>query len=409
MPTDTSAVDAQLRASVQQAAPLSRTGLLERIFARLFNGLVYAQIWEDPAVDMDALDIQEGDHLVVIASGGCNAMSYLTKRPGSVTAVDLSPAHVALSRLKAKAAEVLPDHQTFYNFFGHANRADNIRLYDAVIAPQLDPETRAYWSGRTFFRRRVSAFSRGFYRFGLLGRFIAAAHLLARFSGKRLSDFTNARTIADQEAYFNSNVAPLFDSRIVRFLARQRASLFGLGIPPEQYDKLAADGGGDVLPVLKERTRKLMCDFPLSENYFAWAAFARGYKPDGTGPVPPYLEGGNHSTIKAMASRYHVHNRTLTDLLSETAAGSKNGFVLLDAQDWMNDEQLNALWSEITRTAATRATVIFRTGGAADILPGRVRTEILSNWTYDAAASAVGTQNDRSAIYGGFHVYRRVG
>jgi len=25
--------------------------------------------------------------------------------------------------------------------------------------------------------------------------------------------------------------------------------------------------------------------------------------------------------------------------------------VLLDAQDWMNDEALTALWSEITRTA----------------------------------------------------------
>ena len=31
---------------------LSKQGLLERAFAFAFRGLVYAQIWEDPVVDM---------------------------------------------------------------------------------------------------------------------------------------------------------------------------------------------------------------------------------------------------------------------------------------------------------------------------------------------------------------------
>ena len=39
----------------------------------------------------------------------------------------------------------------------------------------------------------------------------------------------------------------------------------------------------------------------------------------------------------------------------------------------MNDEQLNALWDEITRTAKPGARVLFRTGGIDDILPGRVQ------------------------------------
>ena len=39
------------------AAPLSPRGLLERLFAKAFEGLVYPQIWEDPLVDMAALEI----------------------------------------------------------------------------------------------------------------------------------------------------------------------------------------------------------------------------------------------------------------------------------------------------------------------------------------------------------------
>jgi S-adenosylmethionine-diacylglycerol 3-amino-3-carboxypropyl transferase len=51
--------------------------------------------------------------------------------------------------------------------------------------------------------------------------------------------------------------------------------------------------------------------------------------------------------------------------------------------------------------------VIFRTGGRADILPGRVAPAILEQWRYDLDRSASAFAADRSAIYGGFHLYRR--
>ena len=98
---------ARLDAAVLQESDAT-TERLERLFSRLFMGLVYPQIWEDPVVDMTALQIAPGDNLVCIASGSCNMMSYLTAGPAAVTAVDLSPAHVALGRLKLAAARSLP-------------------------------------------------------------------------------------------------------------------------------------------------------------------------------------------------------------------------------------------------------------------------------------------------------------
>lgn len=405
--TYTSAMEDQLGAAVHQNAALSRTGMLERLFSRLFHGMVYPQIWEDPVVDMAVLNIAPTDHLICIASGGCNVMSYLTAGPASIIAVDLSPAHVALGRLKLAAARHLPEQAAFFDFFGRADLATNVTAYDRYIAPQLDPETRAFWQARTLGRRRITMFQRDFYRFGLLGRFLGAVHLVARLGRVDFNELLNASTLADQKAFFDRKVAPLFDMALVKFLARRRASLFGLGIPPAQYDKLATDGGGDVIPVLRERVRKLICDFPIQRNYFAWQAFHRGYAPGDNPSVPPYLEARNFADLRSYADRANVVNRSLTDLLAETAAGSKNCFILLDAQDWMNDNQLNALWQQIDRTAAPGARVIFRTGGHADILRGRVDRAILAGWRYDAAASAIGFANDRSAIYGGFHYYRR--
>ena len=401
----TAAAQTQLNAAVLQHGDAT-TGRLERLFSRLFLGLVYPQIWEDPVVDMEALQLTADDNVVCIASGSCNMLSYLTAGPASVTAVDLSPAHVALGRLKLTAARSLPDHAAFYQFFGRADMACNQALYDRYVRPQLDASTRAFWDARQPFRRRISVFANGFYRHGLLGRFLGAVHLVARLGRVDFSGLLAARTLDEQQAYFDRQIAPLFDMWLVRKLAGFRASLFGLGIPPAQYDKLAADGNGNVLPVLRERVRKLMCDFPIRENYFAWQAFGRSYDPAPDGSLPPYLQAANFDALRSHADRGRIVNRSLTDLLAGEPDQSKSAYVLLDAQDWMNDDQLNALWAEITRTAAPGARVIFRTGGAEDILPGRVATEVLNRWGYDADASARGSAHDRSAIYGAFHLYR---
>lgn len=403
--THTPNVTDQLNAAVHQNSALETTGLLERMFSRLFEGLVYPQIWEDPVVDMAALQIQPGEHMFCIASGGCNALSYLTAGPGSVTAVDLSPAHIALGRLKLVAARHLSQAE-FFAFFGHADRAANVGLYDRKLAPHLDADSRAYWNARVLGRRRISMFARGFYRFGVLGRFLGVVHLVSWLGRLEYAPLLAARSLADQARFYDTEIAPLMDSAPVRWMARRRASLFGLGIPPAQYDKLAADGGGDVLPVLKERIRKLACDFPIRDNYFAWQAFSRGYDPAPVPSLPPYLQAQNFAQIAQGAGRVAMLNRAMTDLLAERDAASLDAYVLLDAQDWMTDAQLNALWDQITRCARPGARVIFRTGGADDILPGRVAPGVLARWQYQSDASAKGFADDRSAIYGGFHLYR---
>ena len=41
--------------AVLQNEQMTRKGLMERAFAFAFRGLVYAQIWEDPIIDMEAM------------------------------------------------------------------------------------------------------------------------------------------------------------------------------------------------------------------------------------------------------------------------------------------------------------------------------------------------------------------
>ena len=289
--------------------------------------------------------------------------------------------------------------------FAAADRPDNIDRYTRLIAPHLDAATRTYWEGRDAFgRRRIARFTNGFYRYGLLGRFISMAHVAARMRGVNPRGIMKAGTRAEQIAFFNTHLSPLFDSRMVRCVLSHRAALYGLGIPPAQYSALVGDAP-HMAEVIRERLRKLACDFDLSDNYFAWQAFNRGYKADGTGPVPPYLEEANFAHLRERIDRLTVHLDNYTQFLSRQPAASLDRFVLLDAQDWMSDTDLTALWTEITRPARPGARVIFRTAGHETILPGRVPPAILDRWSYAAERSAALTRQDRSAIYGGFHLY----
>ncbi|WP_139976260.1 DUF3419 family protein [Ochrobactrum sp. CGA5] len=396
-----------LKRAVTQNSAFSRAGFSERLFAWLFKGLVYPQIWEDPEVDMAALAIEPGHRIVTIASGGCNAMSYLTADPARVEAVDLNQAHVAFNRLKLAAVKNLPDYDAFYRFYGKADDKTNLVAYKRFIRPHLDQESRAYWEKRKWNgRQRISIFWRDLYRHGLLGVFIGMGHNVARLYGIDPRDILKARTMEEQRSFFDTALAPLFEKRMVRWATARKSSLFGLGIPPQQYDALATAGNGDMAIVLRNRLEKLACGFPLTDNYFAWQAFGRGYSGnEETGPLPPYLSRSNFETVRSRADRMTVQNASYTDFLSAKPEASVDRYILLDAQDWMNDEQLNALWNEITRTAAPNARVIFRTAAEPSLLPGRVVSQILDRWQYQADVSRTLHDRDRSSIYGGFHLY----
>ncbi|MCH4893520.1 MULTISPECIES: DUF3419 family protein [unclassified Sphingomonas] len=395
-----------VRGAVHRHDHLSKQGLLERTFTFAFRGLVYAQIWEDPVVDLEALAITPDCHVVTIASGGCNVLSYLTADPAAITAVDLNTAHIALNKLKLAAARHLPDHAAFHRFFGQANRRENVEAYMAYVRPHLDDVSRRYWEGRGLIgRKRITGFSKGFYKRGLLGGFIGAAHLVAKLYGIDPRVMLEARTIEEQREIFETKLAPVFDKKFVRWLVDQPASLFGLGIPPAQYEALASDDPQGISAVLKQRLEKLACDFDLSQNYFAWQAFGRGYGEGPAAPLPPYLEPANYQAVVERVDRVEVRHANMCDYLDAMPDASLDRYILLDAQDWMTDAVLTRLWTGITRTAKPGARVLFRTAAQPSLLPGRVPDAILDRWDYRADESLDYTRRDRSAIYGGVHLY----
>jgi S-adenosylmethionine-diacylglycerol 3-amino-3-carboxypropyl transferase len=383
-----------------------KQALLDRLFTLWFARFIYNQTWEDPIVDLEALKLTTSSSLVMIASGGCNVLNYLIAEPARIVAIDLNPAHMALTRLKIAAMASLPNYESFFRFFGIAQDDANVDAYFSAIAPTLDPESRHFWEQRSLFgRQRIGVFARGLYKNAVLGRFIGFLHRIGRLYGQNLGRLLEIRDSEQRRRIWDRCFGPIFSRGLVRFLSRQQILFYGLGIPPHQFASLRADCDGNLGRLYCERLRHLACDFDLSENYFAWQAFGRQYDVRERRATPPYLKAEGFDSIRKRLGRIETHCMSMTDYLATQSAGSHDRYVLLDSVDWMDEENLASLWSEIRRTARPGARVIFRTAAAQSAFEIRLPRHLLQGWYYEAEQSRALLERDRSAIYGGFHLY----
>ena len=404
--TETVANKDLLKSAVHENKATSKRGLQERMFTMAFSGFVYPQIWEDPEVDIPAMKIDSTSRIMTICSGGCNMMNYLTESPASVTAIDLNPHHVALGRLKIAALKHLPDYESFFLFFGCADSPKNVENYDRYIAPHLDKYTKDYWEKIVFpHGRRINMFKKNVYKYGLLGKFIGMVHLVSKIYGQDPRDILKATTMEEQKEVFDRTLGPLFDKKFVKMMCGKPESLYGLGIPPSQFDELNESAKGDMAHLLKARLERMACQFPIEDNYFAWQAFGRRYDRENKKAVPRYLKEENYETLKANIDKAQVLHTTITEYLASQGSDSVDCYVFLDAQDWMNDEQLNDLWSSVLSSASDGARVIFRTAGDVSPLTDGLTDDNLSPWEYDESLASPRNEQDRSSIYGGFHTY----
>src|ERR1700735_271094 len=337
----------------------------DRLYAFWFRRLVYTQIWEDPVADLAALRLAVGSTIVTLSSGGCNALSYLTARPAQVYAVDLNAAHLALIKLKLAGLRAFSDYSDFWQFFGAADKPANSDLYRERLRPQLDAQARAYWDKRNIVGRpRHAYFADGFYRHGMLGRFIGLAHFAAKLCGIDPAILLNGSPDAP------ARVAPLND-------------------------------------VLHKRLLRLIDGHPNDTNYFAWQALHRGYAGPGDRCLPPYLQRRQYERMRDGAGLIIPHHANLRQFLEGLPAREVDAVILLDSQDWMAIDEIRALWNAIDRAGSDNVHVIFRTAGEASPIESDELASLRRIWRRDDERSAVGFELDRSGIYGGFHCYGR--
>lgn len=341
--------------------------LLDWISGRVFNSvhrnnLVYNTCWEDPRLDREALDFQPDDRVMVITSAGCNALDYALTGPAEVHAVDMNPRQNALLELKIAAIKEL-DYPDFFKMFGDG-RYEGIRsVYDQKLRKHLGTWSKDFWD------RKIKFFDNSrktFYYRGTSGSFARLIRIYVERMIKvrePIDHLFSARTVEEQQRIYREELKEKFWTGFLKFAMNRDTTLSMLGVPKAQRRQIELQYEGGVVKFIQDCLESVFTKLPIHDNYF-WRVYLYGSYTQEC--CPEYLKQENFQKLRdGLADRVHTHTTSVQGFL-EGHPGTISKFILLDHMDWLSDKffpLLESEWQAIVDTAASKATIIWRSGG----------------------------------------------
>ena len=361
-------------------APLARVTLASAATDRLY----FAQVREDPRVELEALAPGPDESVVVVSSGGCTALSLLATGAGRVASVDVNATQNHVVELKAAACS-LParDAVAFLGALPTWERRDTYLALRAL----LSPAARRYWDARPGDIRRGVLRSGASERF--IGVVVAALRLLVH-PPERIARLLACRTVAEQRALFErewntGRWRALFAILCNRWAFRRTY--------PEAFFRQAAT------PSFAAHFRRLaehaIADLPVANNYFLHEMLTGRYPVDVPGGVPPFLTPAGAGAVAAGRDRLTLVDGDAAGYLRTCAPASVHAFALSNICEWMTPPEVEALFAEVLRTAAPGARVVFRNFVGWTELPAGCERVVV-----DSALGERLTRGDRSVVQG---------
>lgn len=377
-------------------APHGSPGPLERI--RLPDAradrLYFAQVHEDPRLELEALAPAINDTVVVVSSGGCTALSLLAAGQGRVTAVDLNETQNHVVELKAAAVTLLgPTDAIAFLGAAPAGPDARTRMYEQ-LRDQLTPGARRYWN------ERPGAIRSGILGAGVSERFMATLAAVVRLAvhpRARIERLLACRTIGEQrdlyEREWNSWRWRLFFTLLLgrRSFDHAYDPAFFRHVENRRFSEH-----------FRKRFEHTVTHLPVADNYFLHHALAGRYPQGVAGGVPPYLTPDAAGTIRDGRGRLTLVDGPMTTWLRRCPAGSIAGFSLSNICEWLDADGIDALFAESVRTARPGATLCFRNFVGWTEVPPRWRDIVIE----DRARGEALLARDRSLVNRCFAVCR---
>jgi S-adenosylmethionine-diacylglycerol 3-amino-3-carboxypropyl transferase len=355
----------------------------------VFERLLFAQCWEDPRMDIEALRPGPGQTVVVVTSGGCTALALALCGPAKVIAVDLNAAQSWLLHLKIAGARAL-SHDEYLELLGVRPSPRRYDLYTRCRL-YLPPRARAYWD------REGDRVEAGVLASGRYERYLATFRGLLRVlhGEKRIARLFERRDLDEQRRFYEDE----WDTAAWRlffriFFSRTVLGMAGLDRAFFTYVEGIPDFGAHFLG----RARHALVDLPTSENYFLAQICLGRY--DERLALPPYLQPGNFERLKAAVRRIEVVTDELGTLLARLPESSIDGFAFSNVFEWVSPETFHALLRRTHRASRHGARLCYRNLLVRRRHPASLDGLFAPN---DALAARL-LSEDRSFVYSHFEI-----
>ncbi|TPX33943.1 hypothetical protein SeMB42_g07408 [Synchytrium endobioticum] len=322
-----------------------------------FSTYLYAFTWEDPRVDLQYLNLNKDDRMLVITSGGCNALEYAMQGPARIHAVDLNPCQNNMLELKLAGVSSL-EYADFWSLFGDGYIENFGALLDTHMSPYLSPYAYHYWKQNARFKH--------LYKTGCSGLAIRVFQFVTKVRGltSAVERMCNADSIKEQNEIWLNQVRPHFLSKwLVKLLNNDRFLWGALGVPPAQMQMVLDDQS--VYDFLADSFDPLLANCSLRhDNYFYYMPLMLKYLPTN---CPSYLSEAGFGILKnnpQILDAIRIHTDTIVNVVNNQCHdGELTKVILMDHLDWFSPEDADVEISAVCKKMKVGGKAYWRSAG----------------------------------------------
>ena len=352
--------------------------------------LIFTLSWEDPALDVEALRVSSNARIATVASGGCNALTFLLLDPAFVYAFDYNLTQVWTLQLKAAAFRTL-DHAAVLELFG-VRESNRRRTLVETAVQELSPEARQYWLGRE------DLVQQGLLGLGRYERFVRAFRTLLRLiqGRRRIEALFDERDQQARVEFFENK----WNSRAWRLLFKaffNKAVLSRRGLSPEYFT--FDDGSTSFADSFARRTRHALTELSVRDNPFL-AQYTRGAYLDEE-HLPDYLREENFDLLRSRLDRLVLEQNDVRSLVERFGPSAFDGICLSNVFELMSEAETQDILQKLASCLVPGGRMTLRNL----MIPRAVEGELARQLVRDEPLSRALLFKDRSFVYRSFQVY----
>ncbi len=333
--------------------------------------LYFAQVREDPLLEIEALAPGADDSLVVVGSGGCTALSLVAAGAGRVASVDLNRSQNHLIELKLAAVASLPYDALLGALGGSKSpRAERVDAY-AALRRRLSPAARGYWDARR------STIERGVLDAGVTERFIrgvVTALQLFVHPRSRIERLLACSSIDEQRELFEREWDTLRWRAFFRVLLNR--VVFRRAYDPAFFAHLEQPS---FAAHFRSRAEHTLTRLSVRDNYFLHQMLTGSYPAPEWNGVPPYLSEAGSRAIADASDALTLVDGSVTEYLKTLPDASVSGFALSNICEWLAPAAIDELFAQVVRTARPHAGLCFRNFVGWTEVPDRWRAFVVED------------------------------
>ena len=352
--------------------------------------LIFTLSWEDPALDVEALRVNSNTRIATVASGWCNALTFLLHDPAFVYAFYYNLTHVWTLQLKAAAFRTL-DHAAVLELFG-VRESNRRRTLVETAVQELSPEARQYWLGRE------DLVQQGLLGLGRYERFVRAFRTLLRLiqGRRRIEALFDERDQQARVEFFENK----WNSWAWRLLFKaffNKAVLSRRGLSPEYFT--FDDGSTSFADSFARRTRHALTELSVRDNPFL-AQYTRGAYLDEE-HLPDYLRKENFDLLRSRLDRLVLEQNDVRSLVERFGPSAFDGICLSNVFELMSEAETQDILQKLASCLVPGGRMTLRNL----MIPRAVEGELARQLVRDEPLSRALLFKDRSFVYRSFQVY----